>query len=178
MMSLSLCVPLESVKRGGIKNLKARRKEVSRSRVRTERSQWFNYFNYLSSFSVPPPKKEAIKRMPVWVNLIKKNQDGGRDESLQMSVLIRGVKAAICELGRLLKWVESACCVCESFLYQQKKKEKTFSLRLKTPPSFLPPPSINSLSSVSSNRCHVWFAAALGSGSGRTRRDRRGVEKL
>lgn len=28
-----------------------------------------------------------------------------------MSVLIRGVKTAICELGRLLKWVESACSV-------------------------------------------------------------------
>lgn len=49
--------------------------------------------------------------MPVWVNLIKKKQDGGRDESLQMSVLIRGVNTAICELGRLLKWVESAFCV-------------------------------------------------------------------
>lgn len=45
--------------------------------------------------------------MPVWVNVIKK-QDGGKDERLQMSVLIRGVKTAICELGRLLKWVESA----------------------------------------------------------------------
>jgi len=44
--------------------------------------------------------------MPVWVNLIK---NGGRDERLQMSALIRGVKTAICELGRLLKWVESAC---------------------------------------------------------------------
>lgn len=28
-----------------------------------------------------------------------------------MSVLIRGVKTTICELGRLLKWVESACSV-------------------------------------------------------------------
>ena len=47
--------------------------------------------------------------MPVWVNLIKKKQDGGKDESLQMSELIRGVKTAICELGRLLKWVETQC---------------------------------------------------------------------
>lgn len=100
----------------------------------------------LSAF--PPPKKEAIKRMPVWVNLIKKNQDGGRDESLQMSVLIRGVKAAICELGRLLKWVESACCVCESFLYQQKKKRKKrkniFPSLENT--SFLPAASVDKLS--------------------------------
>lgn len=52
-----------------------------------------------------------------------------------MSVLIRGVKTAICELGRLLKWVESACSVSGSFL-------NTFSLTSK---HLLPAASVDKL---------------------------------
>lgn len=103
MMSLSLSVLLESVSKAESK-LKGKKKRGARSGW----SQRFNYFNYLPSFSFP--KKEAIKGCPFGLIWLKK-QDGGRDESLHMSVLIRGVKTAICELGRLLKWVESACSV-------------------------------------------------------------------
>ena len=99
----------ESASEAESKNLWARGEEMSRRWTCTDWSQRFNYFNYLSSFSFP--KKEAIKGCPFGLIWLKK-QDGGRDERLQMSVLIRGVKTAICELGRLIKWIESVCSVC------------------------------------------------------------------
>ena len=66
-----------------------------------------------------------------------------------MSVLIRGVKTAICELGRLLKWVESACSV-SVFL-------NTFFLTSK---HLLPAASVDKLPSHASPQTNAMFDSA------------------
>lgn len=138
MMSLSLCVPLESVSKA--RNQKLKGEEEEKKRAGDERAPTgpsgliILIISPLSAFL----KKEAIKGCPFGLIWLKK-QDGGRDERLQMSVLIRGVKTAICELGRLLKWVESArsASVCVFFKMRFSSLQNT---------SFLQPLLINSLS--------------------------------
>lgn len=63
--ALPLSLALESVSKADSKLKKGEKKRKERRERRgacTGQSLWFNYFNYLSSFSFP--KKEAIKGCP------------------------------------------------------------------------------------------------------------------